>query len=238
MARTMHVGRARSGKPVRRPAPSPTSRWRAWAPATGLFAAFVLGLAVAFLMGAVATGPDATERRIEELKQEEAKRDVAQIATLTELARGSRDRLAPVLPAMADAAPPGGRSGGTVPVADVVRGWRNVVSAEAARYAESPSAGNGVNVARTSMRTAVQQLAVAVEGFESALAAAEPLKGRLIALAGEQRMLALRTWSVAALQLDVINIEAGNGHVHVTLPAGPGSEVVPPDSAPEGGGSR
>jgi hypothetical protein len=220
---------ARSGKPVR-----PLAARRTGVPVAGVVTVFVLGFALAFLIGSWTSGPDATEQRIAELKQAEVDRDTEQIGQLIELARGGRERLTPVLLAMAKAAPPQG----TAPTADEVRGWRDVVSAEAQRYADTPSAGNGVNVARTGMRTAVQQLAAAVEGFDAAVAAAEPTRERLRTLAAGQRTLALRTWSVAALQLDVISIDAGKGHVHVQLPSGPDAGAIPADTAPEGSGGR
>ncbi|TQM78574.1 hypothetical protein FHX81_0844 [Saccharothrix saharensis] len=219
MGRSTQVGRARSGKPV---APRPR-----WASVTALVTTFALGFAVAFVTGSWTSGPDATQRRIAELQQDEARRDVEQVGALIELARGGRERLTPVLEAMAAR---------TTPTVDDVRGWREVVSAEVQRYAETPSAGNGVNVARTGLRTAVEQLAAAVDGFAAAVTASPPLADELLGLAGAQRTLALRTWSVAALQLDVISIDAGKGHVHVYLPAGPDAGAIPADSAPEGSG--
>ena len=236
MARTTAARRPRSGKPVPPPAPR-----RSWVPVTGLVTAFVLGFAVAFLVSSWTSGPDASESRIEELKQAEAQRDVEQIEVLIELGRGGQERLAPVLVAMAEVAPldataaPAPR---VAPTAEQVRGWREIVAAEAARYTETPSAGNGVNVARTGLRTAVEQLTAAVDTFDAALTAAEPLRGRLLALAGTQRTVALRAWSVAALQLDVISVDAGKGHVLVQLPSGPNSGRAPLDSEPEGSGSR
>ncbi|WP_158849665.1 hypothetical protein [Saccharothrix deserti] len=224
--------RTRSGKPVRRPE-APRSLWGS---ATALVTTFALGFAVAFVSGSWTSGPDATERRIAELKQAEAQRDVEQVGTLIELAKGGRERLTPVLEAMAKASPLQDTASPAAPTIDEVRGWRDVVSAEVQRYAETPSAGNGVNVARTGMRTAVQQLAAAVDGFATAATAPEPLARDLLPLAGAQRTLALRTWSVAALQLDVISIDAGKGHVHVYLPSGPDSGTIPADTAPEGSG--
>lgn len=235
MGRTTPSGRARPGRSLRQAA-GPRSPRPAWASATALVTTFALGFAVAFASGLWTSGPDATERRIAELRQAEARRDVEQVEALIDLARGGRDRLAPVLRAMATAAPPPGAGSPVAPSVEDVRGWRDVVSAEARRYAETPSAGNGVNVARTGMRTAVEQLAAAVDGFAAATTAPEPLAGDLLALAGAQRTLALRTWSVAALQLDVISIEAGKGHVHVYLPSGPESGAIPADTAPEGSG--
>lgn len=224
------------GKAVRGTSGAPVGP-RGWKPVAGVVVAFVLGLAVAFALGSWTSGPDATERRIAELEQDEKDRDVTQIGVLTELARGTRDRLTPVLAGMNTAAPlDSAAATGAVPTAEELAGWREVVSAEARRYEETPSAGNGVNVARTSMRAAVEQLALAVGTFESAIAASDPLRGRLVGLASAQRSTALRTWSVAALQLDVINIEAGRGHVHVQLPSGSG--MTPIDGEPEGSGRR
>ena len=231
MGRTTSVGRARSGKPPGHTAPRPL-----WASVTALVTTFALGFAVAFVTGSWTSGPDPTQRRIAELQEAEARRDVEQVGTLIELAKGGRERLTPVLEAMAEAAPQQGTAAPVAPTLDQVRGWRDVVSAEVQRYAETPSAGNGVNVARTGMRTAVQQLAAAVDGFAAAVTAAPPLAGDLMALAGGQRTLALRTWSVAALQLDVISIDAGKGHVHVYLPSGPDAGTIPADTAPEGSG--
>jgi hypothetical protein len=236
MVRTQPTRRARAGKPIRRPAPSSPSRRRVWAPAASLLTAFVLGIATAFVIGASMPGSDATERGIAELQRAEVERDIKLIGPLTELARGSSERLAPVLQGMAEAAPPGESSLGPVPTAEVVAGWRKVVAEEVARHAASPSAGNAVNIARTGLRTAVQQLAAAVDGFETAVTAAEPATDKLLALAGQQRTLAIRTWSVAAIQLDLINIEAGNGHVHVQLSARPDIGALTPDSSPEGSG--
>lgn len=229
MGRTTPV---RQGKSLRRDA-GPRSSWGA---ATALVTAFALGFAVAFVSGSWTSGPDATQRRIAELQQAEAQRDVEQVGTLIELAKGGRERLTPVLEAMAKASPPPGTGSPAAPTIDDVRGWRDVVSAEVRRYSETPSAGNGVNVARTGMRTAVEQLAAAVDGFAAAATAPEPLAGDLLTLAGAQRTLALRTWSVAALQLDVISIDAGKGHVHVYLPSGPDSGTIAADTAPEGSG--
>ncbi|WP_447007981.1 hypothetical protein ACRAKI_16535 [Saccharothrix isguenensis] len=205
---------------------------------TGLLTAFVLGLALAFVIGTWTSGPDTTERRIAELQQAEAQRDVEQIRQLTELARGTRDRLGPVLEAMAKAAPLGGDTPTSPLTAAEVDGWRAVLSAEEKRYEETPSSGNGVNVARTAMRTAVRQLSTSADGFRAAVETTGPLGADLVTLAGHQRDLALQTWSVAALQLDVINIDGGNGHVHVQLPSGGDSGTVMLDGEPEGSGRR
>lgn len=230
--RTTRSRAPRATAPWATPPPSP--KGRVWA---GLLTAFLLGLAVAFLITA-GNGPDATQRRIAELEREDAERDVAQLGPLTDQAKDTRDRLTPVLEAMASVAPVDGSAPQSPLTSDAVNGWRDVVTAAEKSYEQAPSAGNGINVARAGLRTAVQQLAAAVKGFETASTLAEPSRSTLVTLAGEQRTLALRTWSVAAVQLDVINIEAGKGHVHVQLPSGAGSGTIAPDGAPEGSGRR
>ncbi|GAB2812199.1 hypothetical protein [Lentzea nigeriaca] len=222
MSRTV---RSRATKAAAWTTPPPKAKGRVWA---GFLTAFLLGLAVAFLITS-GNGPDATQRRIAELEREDAARDAAQLGPLTDQAKDIRDRLAPVLAAMAQAAPVDGSAPKSPLTSDAVTGWRDVVAAAEKSYEQSPSAGNGINVARSGLRTAVQQLAAAVKGLETALTAAEPVRGTLVALAGEQRTLALRTWSVAAVQLDVINIEAGRGHVHVQLSTGGAPGVIAPD---------
>ena len=227
------MARTTLSQPVRRLGQAePNRTWRA---AGALTTAFVLGVAVAFGIWAVASQPSKAEQNIAAMQRADAQRDVKQVAELTDLARGSRDRLTPVLTAMAAIAPVGTTAPpGPPPTADIVQGWREVVSAEVARYANPPSAGTGVNIARNGLRVAVQQLAAAVDAF----AAAASGNGALVTLAGEQRTLALRTWSVAAIQLDVINIDAGYGHAHVVLPSGADSGVIAPDDSPEGSGRR
>jgi hypothetical protein len=222
--------RARATKAAVWATPPPRPKGRLWA---AFLTAFLLGLAVAYLITS-GNGPDATQRRIAELEREDAARDAAQLGPLTDQAKDIRDRLAPVLAAMAQAAPVDGSAPKSPLTANVVNGWKDVLSAAEKSYEQSPSAGNGINVARSGLRTAVQQLAAAVRGFETALGVAEPVRSTLVALAGEQRTLALRTWSVAAVQLDVINIEAGRGHVHVQLPTGGDTGAIAPDGAPEG----
>ena len=229
MTRAKTVGRARAGKAVR-----PTRRRTpAWASVAGLATAFALGLAVAFLLSS-ATGPSATEQRINELQQAEAKRDIELIKLLNDNAKTTRDNLMPLLAAMSESAPLDEASPRTAPTTAVIAEWRRTVVAELERFPNNTSAGNGVNVTRTALKTALEQLEAAVDLFETASAQPKPLQDALIAQAGTQRTIALRTWSVAAVQLDVINVDAGNGHVHVYLTTSQEAGGLAPDGSPEG----
>jgi hypothetical protein len=111
------------------------------------------------------------------------------------------------------------------------------VRKENAYFAETVSGDTGTNVARGGFAASLDVLNEATETY--ALAAADPAHRRpLLTRAREQRDLAVRTWSVAATQLDAINIATGYGHQHVYLG---GSELVGgfgADPAPEGSGAE
>jgi hypothetical protein len=56
--------------------------------------------------------------------------------------------------------------------------------------------------------------------------------------ARERRDLAVRAWSVAATQLDAINIATGYGHQHVYLGGSESAGGLGADPAPEGSGAE
>ncbi|MDQ7904484.1 hypothetical protein RB614_08100 [Phytohabitans sp. ZYX-F-186] len=198
--------------------------------------AFALGALLAGPIGALAAGDSSagsTADRVAALQAEEAKRDAAQIVELTAKAREVQGRLVPVLDGLAAAVPPGKAPGPAVDRSDV-DGWREVTGKAVADFANPPSGGTGVNIARSGLAAAVRSLDAAVDTYAAALA--QPPTGRdaLVELAGRQRDIAVATWSTAATQLDVLNIDSGNGHAHVFLPAAPGQGALTADGAPEG----
>jgi hypothetical protein len=186
--------------------------------------AWVLAL-VGFAVGALLFGgggylisqPNEQEQMAQDIRAADAARDKDQIRSLTELARATRDDLAPVLDGLA----------GDAAAADPTA-WRQTVDAAAKSFDDPPSGSTATNVARGSLTTAVDQLAVAVDTYQQGPALRD--------LAMRQRDLAIMTWSVGATQLDQINIDAGYGHQHVYLQGGPDGEAFTPDSAPEGTG--
>ncbi len=92
------------------------------------------------------------------------------------------------------------------------------------------------NVARGGLRSAVEQAAVAVETVALAVAAPADRQPELLTLAARQAALAVTTWSVAATQLDQVNIDAGNGHQHVHLDSDGAEGALTADGAAEGAG--
>lgn len=189
-----------------------TPPWRRVLPAV---LAFVVG-AVVFGVGGYLVGRPSEEAQMAaDIRAADAARDKVQIKELTDLARKTKDDLAPVL------------EGLTSHTGDAAA-WQRTVDAAAKAFDDPPSGTTNTNVARGSLATAVDQLALAVTAHQ---------QGQHD-LATRQRDLAVRTWSVGATQLDQVNIDAGYGHQHVYLESGPGGEAFTPDGEPEGHGHK
>jgi hypothetical protein len=182
---------------------------------------------------AVSAPTEAAEGDAAELRREFAERDKQQIEELTNAAREVARSLSPAMGGLAEAMPYEGGEGEPAAAADV-QDWLDSARDAAAPYQESISGSTGHNVARNTVRSALDGLVAAIGTYRLSLAAsgadAEPLR----ALAAEQRDNAVRTWSAAGVQLDAINVDAGFGHQHVAQLAGPESGAQPPDSLPEG----
>jgi hypothetical protein len=196
-----------------------------------LVIAFAIGALLAGPVGALAAGDDsAVDDRVAALQAEEAKRDATQIVELTGKARQAQETLVPVLEGLAAAVPPGKAPGPAAKPSDV-EGWQAATGKAVESFANPPSGGTGVNIARSGLAAAVRSLDAAVDTYAAALAQSS---ATLFELAGRQRDIAVATWSTAATQLDVLNIDSGNGHAHVFLPAAPGQGALTADGAPEG----
>ena len=151
--------------------------------------------------------------------------------------RRATEDLQPVLSGLAETFPPGrdNRLGELATAADL-REWRAPLR-ETDRYFDDPPSGEtGTNVVRGGFAAAVDALVGSVDTYELAL---ESDGGReaLLERAREQRNLAVRTWSVAATQLDAINIATGFGHQHVYLGGTEQAGGFGADPAPEGSGA-
>ncbi|MFI7604554.1 hypothetical protein ACIBTV_05460 [Micromonospora sp. NPDC049366] len=193
-------------------------------------AALVAGV-VGALIGLAVGRPSETEASIAELRAAEAERDVRQIIELTALARRTGEQVSPIVLAVTRA----GETGRAPAVAEV-RQWQQTMRQLTEGFADPPSGGTATNVARGGLRSAVEQAALAVD--LAALAAAGPAAAsrEQLALAARQADLAVATWSVAATQLDQININAGQGHQHVHLDGGEEHGAMTRDGAAEGTG--
>jgi len=192
--------------------PADTPAWRRILP---VVLAFAIG-AVVFGFGGYLVGRPTEEAQMAaDIRASDAARDKEQIKSLTDVARVIRDDLVPVAEGLSS---PGGDAAT----------WQQTVDAAAKTFDDPPSGTTATNVARGSLATAIDQLAVAVTAYQ---------QGQQD-MAVRQRDLAVTAWSVGATQLDQINIDAGYGHQHVYLQADPGGEAFTPDDAPEGHGHK
>ncbi|WP_406045084.1 hypothetical protein OG799_11790 [Micromonospora sp. NBC_00898] len=196
--------------------------------------AFVAGALLAGGVGYAATRPDPVQVEVHKLQEQDAARDKAQTKELTATARDVQGRLLPVLNEMSAALPVDPLATAKPATAAQVSAWRAVTGAAVERFAHPPSGGTAVNVARSGLANAVRALDAAVRMYETSLSAPPAIRPGLVALAAEQRDLAVAAWSTTATQLDVVNIDEGFGHAHVFLPAAPGTGALTADSEPEG----
>ncbi|GAB3812110.1 hypothetical protein [Micromonospora zhanjiangensis] len=213
------------------PPPTPRPRQRRIALAGGVVALMLVAGLVGGWIGHAVSQPSQFDQRVAEIRQADARRDVQQIIELTEVARKTREQLLPILRGIeSDAA------AGRAPDGTRARQWQQTMRQLTEQFAHPPSGSTATNVARGGLKSAVEQAAVAVDA--AALAAGSPAAARtdLMALVRRQASLAATTWSVAAAQLDQINVDAGQGHQHVYLETDQAEGALAPDGAPEGSG--
>jgi hypothetical protein len=221
--------RARAGRPVRASTPTGTRRWHL---ITVPLLAFAVGALLGGPIGAAIADPRTDyQKRVGELQAAEIQRDKDQVVSLTAQARRLRDELAPVLEGLDKTIPVGGSTVGPVATQTEIDSWKAITKKLTDEFDSPPSAGTAVNIARSSLATAVRQLDLAVGVYAEAAEAARP---ELLALAARQRDNAVTTWSVGATQLDVLNIDTGHGHQHVFLPSSPGQGAMTSDGSREG----
>ena len=244
-----------NGAPARAPEQEPAAApvWRSPAFWTG---GLVIGLAVAALAVAAflafggdgddetpaAAAPTASPagddaiKSAEELAAEFSARDREQIEQLTIDAKAVADRLQPVMTGLEDALP---REGAPPAAAaeDQVQEWLDTARDAAEPYQESISGATGHNVARLTLRAALDGLVSAIETYRLAGQSGADREALLVR-ASEQRDNAIRTWSAAGVQIDAINVDSGFGHQHVAQLGGAEAGAQPPDSLPEGTDAR
>jgi hypothetical protein len=176
------------------------------------------------------------ESEAETLRRQTQVRDKQQVKELTDRMRATVDDLGPVLGGLARTLPPGEEKIGPLAQPGQVRQWRATVRKADEFFAETVSGETGTNVARGGFASSLDALIEATGTYALALERAD-LRERLLERARNQRDLAVRTWSVAATQLDAINIATGYGHQHVYLGGPQVGGAFGADPAPEGSGA-
>jgi hypothetical protein len=192
-----------------------------------LAAGLVIALAIGLLLGWEVGRPTASEAAITAAQKADAQRDAQQIVELTATARTTLQLVTPIVTGLAASA---------APSVDNLAAWKQVMLQETQRYSQTVSGATATNVARGALRSAVSALANALETYTLAHTLPAAQQAQLLELAAKQRMLAVSTWSVAATQLDQLNVDAGYGHQHVYLNTSPDGGAMTPDGSPEGKG--
>ena len=194
--------------------------------------AALAGGAVGYAVGRPGTQADT----VAELRRAEAERDLAQITELTTTARTTSREVSPVLAEFSSVLPADTASAPGATQTQLAR-WQETLRQAVERHAPTPSGMTGTNVARGGFRSAVDALMLAVDTY---VASQQPLPAEqqraLMELADRQWRTGAAMWSVAATQLDQLNLDAGNGHQHVYLTGVTGEGIIAPDEIPEGTG--
>ena len=195
-----------------------------------------MAAAVGLFIGVQVAGPSTTDKAIASMRADEAKRDATQIVTLTTLARSTAQEVKPVVDGLRSGLPVADTGAkATQPVTDEqLARWKQIMAQQVERHKESPSGSTSTNVVRNGLRNAVNQLSVALDTFAAARALPAGQQAPLLVVASRQRLLAVTGWSVAATQLDQINIDAGHGHQHVYLTDSSEGDAAVGDDSPEG----
>ncbi|MBM7491559.1 hypothetical protein JOD64_002781 [Micromonospora luteifusca] len=188
-------------------------------PLTVVIVLVVMAVLAGGLGGFLIGRPDSTTRAVEELRAQEAVRDKQQIQELTVVVGDSQKALDTLLAAF-----DGALEKGQPADAATVQGWQTTIRQLVAKHAESPSGTTATNVARGGFRGAVNDFAVTVDLFAAAQAGPEAQRAGLIEIVKRSRTAAAAAWSVAADQLDQINVDAGLGHQHAYLTGQSGGE--------------
>jgi hypothetical protein len=224
----------KTGKPSStRTTVRPASEGRLPGGVLGVVIGLLAATAVGVFIGVQVASPSATDAAIASLQAEEAKRDATQIVELTKLARDTATQIKPVVDGLRTALPAAPATGQPVTDQQLAQ-WKELMAQQVAKHQETPSGTTATNVARSGLRNAVSQLSVALDTFAAARALPADLQAPVLAVAARQRQLAVNDWSVAATQLDQINVDAGNGHQHVYLSDSPEGGAIVGDGSPEG----
>lgn len=241
-ARRTDTGARQRGKPKRPAGPAGrrgTGAGRSPAPAPerhGLFRrrgpwlALAVVVAAVLVVTAVVAGRDGDgdlAQRTAELEEQEAARQAVQVTELTEVATTVHGQLLVLMAELHEALPVDGSAAATAD-ASALAAWRAVVDGARAEFGDPPSASTEVNSTRAGLVLAVDLLSSALLAYESALDAGGADRQRLEGLATDLRRSAVDAWAVAATQLDLLNIDLDDRHVHLYLPVRPGEAVVDP----------
>jgi hypothetical protein len=200
-----------------------------------LVGAVVASVVLFFGGGDGTVAPDPA--RVAELEASADARHVDQVENLIHHTRAAHEELVPVLLSLNEVLPADGSAPEEFPDTEEIDGWLNAVRDARGHFSDSDTGNTDFNVTRAGLSVSVDLLGSAMTAYHSASQAEGDQQVELLDLASDLRDQAVKSWSVGATQLDVVSIDAGHGHIHLYLPAEPGSGALQPDEAEEGDGA-
>ncbi|WP_017616083.1 hypothetical protein [Nocardiopsis salina] len=218
--------------------PTPAGRSAWWLSGGAIVAVGAVVAAVVFhFAGDDEVTPDAG--RVAELEASAGERDLEQVEELVHHTRAAHEELLPLVESLDEVVPTdGSETGRDDPGPDELEGWLETAEEAGGHFDDVPSGETDYNIAHAGLANSVDLLGSSVAAYANALEAEDDgLREDMAELAGDLRTQAVQSWSVAATQLDVLSIDAGHGHVHLYLPAAPGSGALEPDPAEDGDGA-
>ncbi|MBR8740969.1 hypothetical protein [Nocardiopsis sp. MG754419] len=176
--------------------------------------------------------------RVAELEASAEDRHVDQVAELIEHTRATHEELVPVLNSLDEVLPAdGGEPAEDLPDTETIDDWLKSTQNARAHLDHAESGETDFNVTHAGLRGSVDVLGSALNAYHAAAQADGDQRTELLELTADLRDQAVRGWSVAATQLDVVSIDSGHGHIHLYLPTAPGSGAMEPDEAEDGDGA-
>ncbi len=177
--------------------------------------------------------------RVAELEASADTRHVDQVESLIGHTRAAHEELVPVLESLnaalpADGSPPADG----FPDSEQIDDWLTTVLGAGGHFEQAGSGQTDFNITHAGLSGSVDLLGSALSAYHAASQAEGDQQVALLDLASDLRDQAVKAWSVAATQLDVVSIDAGHGHIHLYLPSEPGSGAFQPDEAEEGEGGE
>ncbi|WP_017585432.1 hypothetical protein [Nocardiopsis ganjiahuensis] len=233
---------AESGKPVPDPsgkvhsANSNSTTWWLTGGSVLLVGAVVASVVLFFGGGDGQVTPDPA--RVAELEASADARHVDQVESLIGHTRAAHDELVPVLDSLNEVLPADGSApADDFPDGEEIDDWLGTVLAAGGHFEHAESGQTDFNVTHAGLSGSVDLLGSALSAYHAASQAEGDQQVALLDLSADLRDQAVKAWSVAATQLDVVSIDAGHGHIHLYLPSEPGSGALQPDEAEEGEGA-
>lgn len=176
--------------------------------------------------------------RVAELEASADVRHVDQVESLIGHTRAAHDELVPVLESLNGVLPADGSAPAEeFPDGEEIDEWLNTVRGASAHFDHAESGQTDFNVTHAGLSGSVDLLGSALSAYHAASQSEGDQRVELLDLSADLRDQAVKAWSVAATQLDVVSIDAGHGHIHLYLPSEPGSGALQPDEAEEGEGA-